>query len=102
MTSSDVNGGNYQPKIKSIECINNICSMNDLCDIWRIRNLNSKRFTWRSQTPFRQRRLDYYLISNHLLVYTDEADILPGIATDHSAITLSFNSYTTEGHGPSY
>ena len=24
LTSSDVDGGNYQPKIKSIECINNI------------------------------------------------------------------------------
>ena len=37
-------------------------SENDLCDIYRIRNPDTRRFTWRRKTPFKQRRLDYFLV----------------------------------------
>ena len=42
----DGNGGNPKRK-ESVKCIDNICLANDLIDIWRIRNPNLKRFTWR-------------------------------------------------------
>ena len=33
----------------------------DLCDIWRLRNQNVKRFTSRQKAHLIQRRLDYFL-----------------------------------------
>ena len=40
----------------------------ELCDIWRVRNTNSKRFTFTQKysSGFVQRRLEYILISNTL------------------------------------
>ena len=36
----------------------------ELCDIWRIRNKNTKGYTYRQRTPFMQRRLDYIFMSS--------------------------------------
>ena len=38
----------------------------DLCDIWKIRNPSTKRYTFRQQhsSDYIQRRLDYFFISN--------------------------------------
>ena len=41
-------------------------SENDLCDIYRVRNPDTVHFTWRRKTPFKQRRLDLFLISDSL------------------------------------
>ena len=38
----------------------------DLVDIWRIRNPTASRFVWHQKTPVKQRRLDYWLISDSL------------------------------------
>ena len=38
----------------------------DLVDIWRIRNPTASRFAWHQKTPVKQRRLDYWLISDSL------------------------------------
>ena len=58
----DGNGGNPKRK-EALKCIDNICLANDLVNIWRIRNPNVKRFTWRQKTMI-QRRLDLWLVSN--------------------------------------
>ena len=61
----DMDGNGRNPKRKeSVKCIDNLCLANDLFDIWRIRNPNVKRFTWRQKTPVIQRRLDFWLVSN--------------------------------------
>lgn len=52
----DGNGGNPKRK-ESVKNIENICIINDLLDIWRIRNPKEKRFTWGQKTPLIQRRL---------------------------------------------
>ena len=52
-------------------------SENDLCDIYRIRNPETKRFTWRRKTPFKQRRLDYFLISDCLQEAVQTIEIIP-------------------------
>ena len=39
---------------------------NDLVDIWRIRNPDNKKFTWRQKNPLIRRRLDYWFISGML------------------------------------
>ena len=57
---SDADGRSPKLKLKSICKVSSIMSENDLCDIYRIRNPETKRFTWRRKTPFKQRRLNYF------------------------------------------
>ena len=61
-------GGNSSFKQKSVAKLNEIIETLNLCDIWRIRNLKTKRFTFRQQhcSGVIQRRLDYIFISNAL------------------------------------
>ena len=62
----DADGGSPKLKLKSICKVSSMMSENDLCDIYRIRNPETKRFTWRRKTPFKQRRFNYFLISDCL------------------------------------
>ena len=51
----------------------------DLVDMWRIRNPNSKKFSWRQKSPIIQRRLDYWLISDLLQDDVVKVDIVTAI-----------------------
>ena len=75
---------------------------NSLIDVWRLRNPQTKLFTWRPKNPLIQRRINYWLISDDLQDDIERADITPSIKSDHSAITLSFNSLKDQPFGPSY
>ena len=56
----DLDGFGGKPKLKqSAKQIENSCSVHYLVDIWRVRNLEIKRFTWRQKTPIIQSRLDF-------------------------------------------
>ena len=63
---------------------------NDLCDIFRIRNPQERRFIWRNKNPFKQRRLDFFLISDSLQELAVDSKIIPSVQSDHSAIVLKF------------
>ena len=99
----DLDGFGGKPKLKeSAKQIENICLLHDLVDIWRVRNPEIKRFTWRQKTPLIQRRLDFWLADNALQEEIDQADIVPSIKSDHSAILLSINGIEEQIHGPSF
>ena len=70
--------------ISVIECFT-------LVDIWRVRNQNKRRYTFRQshQAGYLQRRLDYFFVSNSLQGNICETDIQVAFCTDHSPITLS-------------
>ena len=103
-------GGNPMPKNKSIETMETIMQEYDLCDIWRLRNPVLKRYTWRgagqgkSSTPgkFLQRRLDFFLVSDELQPFVVNCDIIPAPSTDHSAITMKFETFQEGKRGPSF
>ena len=71
----------------------------NLKDIWRTRNPDVKRFTWRRATPIIKSRLDYWLISEKTEDFTSEADIVPFNNTDHSAIILKLSSLVEQQKG---
>ena len=53
----DCSGGN--PAVRdSVKCVEDVMMNYDLVDIWRIRNPNTKKFSWRQKSPIIQRRLD--------------------------------------------
>ena len=98
----DANGGNPKLKVQSIAKLVSMMSENDLCDIFRVRNPDMKRYTWRRKTPFKQRRLDYFLISDQLQDQIDQVDIIPSIQSDHSTLKLKICGAKCSSKGPSY
>ena len=63
-------------------------------DSWRIRNPNTKRYTFHQQhsSGYIQRRLDYFFISNVLQESVKNTDVLATFSNDHSAIIFSLFS----------
>ena len=94
--------GSTPAKKDSVKCIQDMCLDYDVIDIWRVRNPDIKRFTWRQRKPFIQRRLDFWLISDACQDDVEDADIIPSINSDHSAIVLHFSTIEKQNHGPSY
>ena len=99
----DLDGTGGKPQVKdSCKKIDNLCSLFDLIDIWRIRNPDAMRFTWRQKNPIIQRRLDFWLISSSTQEEVVSVDIIPAIRTDHSAITIHINGIEETRRGPSF
>ena len=74
-TTLDADGGFPKLKINSLSKLLSMMSENDLCDIFRVRNTDTRRFSWRRKIPFKQRRLDFFLVSdsmqeNHVKVFS--------------------------------
>ena len=97
----DGSGGLKKTK-DSVKVLEDICLEHDLLDIWRVRHLKEKRFTWRQKTPIIQRRLDFWLISDVLQDDVVSVDIKSSIKSDHSAITLLINGVDDSERGPSF
>ena len=74
-TLLDASGGNPTLKNRSLAKILGINDKLDVCDIFRVRFPNLKRFTFRQKTPLRQRRLDYIFLSNNLQEFVSKIDI---------------------------
>ena len=79
----DAAGGSPKLKLNSVCRLLRIMSENDLCDIYRLRFPHEKRITWRHKTPFKQRRLDYFLISDSLQDLVNAIKIIPSVQSDH-------------------
>ena len=106
----ETSGGNPKLKKGSIEQLQSIVDEYDLCDIWRIRNPDIKKFTWRGYAQGRvsssnvmlHRRLDFFYISDGLQPMVQDTDIISVPSTDHSAITLSLKALPKSPYGPSF
>ena len=72
----------------------NMMNIHDLIDPWRENNPTARRYTWRQPTPFKQGRLDFFLLSHEMFSMVDNTDILPGYRSDHSIPTVTFAKQT--------
>ena len=100
--SLDADVGSPQLYIKSVAKFLSMVSENNLCDNFRTRYPDSTPFTWRRKAPFLQRRLDYFLVSDSLQESIEMIDIIPSIASDHSAIILKLRQTYEGNRGRSY
>ena len=96
-------GGNPSFKQKSVAKLIEIKESFNLCDIRRIRNPKTKRFTFRQQhcSGFIERRLDYILISNALQESILNTEVLPAFLSDHSPVFIPYNEMKNKQIGPS-
>jgi hypothetical protein len=81
------------------------CNDLNIMDIWRTLNPESKRYTCRqgkTSANLKQSRLDYWLISTHMIYDLANVEISPGFRSDHSLIELNFNPSNSSERGPSY
>ena len=88
----DALGGNPALKKRSIAALIKITESLDTSDIFRIRNPNTKRFTFRQKSKSNQtthRRLDYVFLSTSLQEFARKIEILPSFLSDHSPVLLS-------------
>ena len=87
-TFLESHGGKPTIKKKSIAKSIELKEKFDLCDIWRIRNPKTKRFTFRQKhvSGLIQRRLDYFYISNSMQVPVKNTHVSAFFLTDHSPI----------------
>ncbi len=88
----DKKGGTLEKQSESAVVLESIMDEFNLIDVWRLYNPNTLRFSRRemSKNGLVQSRIDYWLISNHLLYDYTCQDIKPGIRSDHSIVTLKF------------
>ena len=100
----DHHGGNSDPPLKmsSIAEITKIINKFELCDIYRIRNPDKKRFTWRKANPKTQRRLDYFLISNEMQEQVAKIDVLNSVCSDHSPVIVTFKPVSETSKNTAY
>ena len=69
-----------------------------LADCWRILNPKTRRYTWHARG--KASRLDYLLISEHFLNDINECNIMPGVHSDHSIISVEIGkNVDTRGKG---
>ena len=70
----------------------------NLVDIWRLRNPDKKRYTWKQSKPL----IDYWLRSDDFQDDVDNTGIISAIKTDHAAIVLQISSVEKQPTGLSY
>ena len=90
------------PRQHVLNSIENV--QNEFClhDIWRIKNPNTRSFTWSKNHPFIFCRLDYWLISDSLNDLVMQVDIQASIKTDHSSIILELEDIKEGPRGPGF
>ncbi len=88
----DKKGGIMEKRSKFASGLHEMMEEYNLSDIFRVINPTVERFTWRGNTKkgVVQSRLDYWLVSSHMLYNLQSIDIKPGIKSDHSLLNINF------------
>ena len=87
----DTFGYTTENNINAKKCLLSCMENLGLVDIYRFLNPNIKRYSWRQFGGIKRARLDFFLISATLLPFIENADILPGINSDHSMPILDID-----------
>ena len=100
----DASGGNPILKKIYLEKLIEIKGSLYLCNIWRIRNPNVKRFTFRQNqvSSFVERRLDFFKISIILQESVIKTDVPASFCTDHSPIFFSLQLKDMPARGKAF
>ena len=70
--------------LAAINSLETLQSELDLVDIWRIKNAQTRSYTWSQKSPTVLCRLDFWLISNNLCDFINATEIQLAIRTDQS------------------
>jgi exonuclease III len=76
----------------------------NLCDTWRIKNPELKRFTWRKCTykGILQSRIDYIFAPLNFMYHILDSKINPSVYSDHSIVQLTLSTWEQKNPGRGY
>ena len=98
----DADGVFPKLRINSLSKLLSMMSENDLCDIFQVRNPDTRRFSWHRKTPFKQRRPDFFLVFDSMQENIELTDIIPSVGSDHSALKIKLCSLQERSRGQGY
>ena len=90
----ETKGSKTSLKQKSIAELLELKEEYNLCDIWRIRNLTKKLYTFRQNhsSGIINSRLDFIFISNKLQEFSNDTHIIPAFKTDYSSVLVTISN----------
>ena len=84
--------------VKSLQVLDEYMNREELCDIWRYRNPESRTYTWcrdgKRPGKISASRIDMFLTNIAYADSVDQCSITPGRLTDHSLVAISMNLQT--------
>ena len=88
----------YNNNNRAKQVIEDICSQFYLLDIWRIRNMGKKEYSWikKNSYPNKASRIDFALVSGGLDQYIQMTQYVSSIYTDHRGLYLLLEVLDTE------
>ena len=93
----DKKNGNLNAHKQGSKRINELLIDNELIDVWRIKNPDTKMYTWHSNTnPPIFCRLDYFFVSNNIVNAVSDWSISYGFKTDHSVVSMVLDIVVTK------
>ena len=100
----DKQGGRMETVSEYWKELTALCEDYSLVDIWRIRNQNKKEFTRsaNSRGGVVESRLDYWLVSMGITYLVKNIEIIDGLDSDHSIVTMKLNLLNTCKRGKRY
>ena len=78
-TVLDDDGDSPKLKLKPVSKLLSVMSENDLGDNYRVHNPDTLCFTWRRETPFKQRILDLFPVYDSLQEIIELVEIIPSV-----------------------
>ena len=100
----DKKSGAEHSNVRSIQKIHQLMEQEQLCDIWRVRNPESRRYSWfkgRTSLEMQASRIDFGLVSAGICDSVHNMFYMRGIHSDHSAFFLGLELKRFE-RGSSY
>lgn len=88
-TNLDRAGTSEYNHIRSKQLVVAYMEETELCDIWRIRNPDTRRYTCHKKNSPYFSRIDYFLVSHGLVHCVNSCSICVGFGSDHSIVKLS-------------
>lgn len=101
LSSHDIQGNRFRLS-SAAKVLTALMKDLNLVDIWRQKNPELRRYTWRRFAPqVQQSRIDYIIASEHLISsnIVQTIEIKPSILSDHSLVAAEMSIYTSS-RGP--
>lgn len=98
-------GGNHtmSSNFKAVKnTLYDIMEQFNLGDIWRKKNPDTRRYTWKRRNPVVKSRLDYWLLSQNMFDNVETVAMEPSVRSDHLAISIQLKSLQAETKGEGY
>ena len=96
----DKTGGRETTNTKCRQTVRNWMREKGVEDIWRIKHPNTRKYIWKSNhKPPIMCRLDMILISESIMGFYQDSDIVPGFKSDHGCVTLTIREEEEEARG---